>query len=101
MYAASILMRCGSDLPGSAPFHAACGQRVTAIHILKRTGQGPLFTHLPNEAGVRIDLDNGDSILLAHGLHDDSDDFAVLHPEEVLPEIAAALHVSLTVDQPS
>jgi hypothetical protein len=76
-----------------ARWNAIPGQRVTSISILRRSGQSVLHDDLPSEVAVQLELESGDSIFLAHGLHDDSDDFSVLHREEILPEIAANLRV--------
>jgi hypothetical protein len=83
-----------------ARWAAACGARVSAIRVLRRFGQNLTHSDLPSEAAVQLDLDNGDSIFLGHGLHDDSDDFAVLHAEEIEPAIRPALRELLRIDTP-
>ena len=40
---------------------------------------------------ITFSLHNGEKIILGHGLHDGSDDFAVLHEEDVLPAIKTNL----------
>jgi hypothetical protein len=62
-----------------ARWAAACGTRVTAIRVFQQVGQDLTRTDLPNETAVQFELDNGDSFFLGHGLHDGSDDFAVIH----------------------
>jgi hypothetical protein len=74
-----------------ARFAAAAGARIRRVRALRRVGQSVRHDDLPSEAALELELDRGDPIVLAHGLHDDSDDFAVLHPDEIMPGIAPTL----------
>jgi hypothetical protein len=81
-----------------ARWAAACGAVVRAIRVFERVGQDLTRTDLPNETAVQFELDNGDSFFLGHGLHDDSDDFAVVHEEEIEPEIKPTLRGLFTLE---
>lgn len=78
---------------------ATHGARVTAIRVLAPHEQSEYFhSSCVNQIAVRFELDNGDSFYLGHGLHDGSDDFAVLHAEGIDPAIQADLRELFTLD---
>jgi hypothetical protein len=76
----------------SSHWARAAGARIASIQLLRRTGQRPPRDALPSEAALRFDLDNGDHFYLAHGLHNDSDEFAVLRDDEIPESVLATLH---------
>lgn len=70
---------------------SAASARIVGVQLLRRTGQSTTHDELPSQAAVRFDLDNDDHFYLAHGLHNDSEEFAVLRCDEILDRIAPAL----------
>ncbi|VTR19266.1 Uncharacterised protein [Actinobacillus pleuropneumoniae] len=54
------------------------GQKLMQVNIIKRDPQNALLAELPNEVGVEMIMDNGNKIILSHGLHNNSDDFSVI-----------------------
>lgn len=63
------------------------GAVITAIHLIKRAPPTVRYEDLPNEMGLRFTLDNGMEFIVSHGLHDDCEDFRVLKPNDILPDI--------------
>jgi hypothetical protein len=84
-----------------AAWAVVCGQRVCAITVWRRIGQNLTRSDLPNEAGVEVELENGARFFLSHGLHDDSDDFSVLLPHEIAPNIYRDLRLVFRLDTPA
>ncbi len=76
----------------------AVGSRVAKIVVFRRVSQNLLLSELSSEAALQIFLDNGENIVLGHGLHDDSDDFAVLHEEEILPTVVLTIRFAVSKD---
>lgn len=67
------------------------GLRVTGASVLCIKSASALKSELPNEVGLRIRFEGGQELVAAHGLHDASDDFAVLRSEQILPELQQQL----------
>jgi len=71
------------------------GQRITSVRFLKREMDDNAC--LPREVGVVLGFEGGGELIAAHGLHDDSDDFAVLRRDQLRPSIVPQLR-ELTLD---
>lgn len=61
------------------------------VIILRQETTKPKYADLANEAGVVIVLEGGEHIVLSHGLHDNSDDFALIKLNDILPSISDQL----------
>jgi hypothetical protein len=59
------------------------GQRVVGVQVLQRQAAGVKLQAQPRDAGVLWTLDGGQRLLIGHGLHDGSDDLAVLEPGQI------------------
>ena len=59
------------------------GRSVMTAEILRTTPTGVRQAELPNEAGLLLLFDGSEDLVLGHGLHDGSDDFAVLRLSEI------------------
>lgn len=64
---------------------------VTSIKILKREPENILLAQVPCEAGLLIKFDDDTELVLSHGLHDNSDDFAIIFKQEVLRKFSSNL----------
>lgn len=74
------------------------GATILDISIVRRNYKGIRISERPCQVGVAFKLDNGEVFLMAHGLHDDSDDFALIESSQVLPSIREDLiEVSIQV----
>ncbi|OYD88962.1 hypothetical protein CDG77_20910 [Nostoc sp. 'Peltigera membranacea cyanobiont' 213] len=62
-------------------------RQVRTIKILKKEPENILLAQLPCEAGLLIEFNNGTELVLSHGLHDNSDDFAIIFKHEIRPDI--------------
>ena len=71
------------------------GLRVTGLSVLYMKSASALKSDLPNEVGLRIQFEGGQELIAAHGLHDASDDFAVLRSGQILPELQQQLEERL------
>ena len=67
------------------------GSKVNEISILVRKLSNVKFAELPNEVGLCFSLDSGLKIVAAHGLHDDSDDFAIIPDKLILHSLRSEL----------
>jgi hypothetical protein len=66
------------------------GKQVTSIGILKKRPANALLAQLPCEVGVLLRFDHG-SLVLAHGIHDNSDDFAILFERDISSDVLKEL----------
>lgn len=73
----------GDPQHSRALFAQMVGRKVTRITLLKRAPKNAKWEERPREVGLIIRFDGANDLVLAHGLHDDSDDFAVLVREQV------------------
>lgn len=76
----------------SSFWHRVIGAQVRAISLLVRKPRTARLAELPNEVGLCFLLDSGARVIAAHGLHDDSDDFAIIQDDFVLERICAELN---------
>lgn len=60
------------------------GKQITSIQIIKKVPENLLVAQTPCEAGLIIGFENGDELVLSHGLHNNSDDFAIIFRQEIL-----------------
>jgi len=81
-----------TDATFSSPKWASLvGKTIASVTILKRRPENSLLEEKPNEVGVDIGLDDGQHVIFGHGLHDDSDDFAVIRPEQIAEQVRGQL----------
>lgn len=57
---------------------------ITSLSVLKKGSMTALELDRPSEIGLRFKLENGESFVASHGLHDGSDDFSVLVDEQIV-----------------
>lgn len=67
------------------------GKRIVLVKLLKREAGNALLAQTPREAGLVLEFENGVELILSHGLHDNSDDFAVIFRANILPSISKEL----------
>lgn len=67
------------------------GRALIGASVLHMRTASALKIDLPNEVGLRLQFDGGQELIAAHGLHDRSDDFAVLSRGQVLPDLREEL----------
>lgn len=76
----------------ACPFwHQVVGARVDAVSILIRRPTTARLKELPNEVGLCFSLDSGAKFIVAHGLHNDSDDFVIIPERLTLDTLHAEL----------
>jgi len=75
----------------AARWRSIIGQEISSISIISRKYESPLFEGLPNEVGLIFRLRSGGEFVVSHGLHDDSDDFSVIFPDDIPDHIRADL----------
>lgn len=81
-----------SDAEFSQPHWAALlNAKLGGISVLQRRPFNALHAELPCEVSLCLQFDGGQELLAAHGLHDDSDDFAVLMREQIVPALIPEL----------
>ena len=68
-------------------WQSVIGARVDAISIFVRRPVSARLAELPNEVGLCFALDSGAKVVAVHGLHDDSDDFAIIPDQLILGSI--------------
>jgi hypothetical protein len=66
------------------------GRRVKVASLIIRDADDPRRGE-PREAGVVLAFEGGAELILAHGLHNDSGEFAVLRREQIAPNVAARM----------
>ena len=80
------------DLRLSMPeISAVLGRRIESLTLLRREPVKAKWEPLPREVGLVLHLEGGSELILAHGLHDQSDDFAVLLRRQILPVLLPEL----------
>jgi hypothetical protein len=79
---------------GQPGFARMLGKRAIDVAILTRDPEREAWRDRPREAGVVIAFDGAPELILAHGLHDDSDDFSVLLREDVDAALWPRLHAA-------
>jgi len=67
------------------------GAKVNAVSILLRAPESARLAELPNEVGLCFDLGSGIKVVAAHGLHDDSDDFAIIPYQLIMDGIRSGI----------
>ncbi len=76
----------------SEPQLANCvGREIQSVKLLRLRTTSALLEYLARHVGVVIQCDQGGSIILSHGLHDGSDDFSVLLPQRIAPDLVKDL----------
>ena len=60
-------------------------KRISEVRIIKRTPKSQKLACYPCESGIVLEFEEGLELILSHGLHDDSDDFAIIYREEIMP----------------
>ena len=73
-------------------FARMLGKRVISVAILMRDPENATWESRPREVGVVLTFEDAPEGILAHGLHDNSDDFAVLLRKDVDPSLWPRLH---------
>lgn len=68
------------------------GRRVKSIRVFTRDAQNALLARKPREAAIELEFDQGPAIVVAHGLHDDSDDLVVIERSQIRPDLLEQLH---------
>jgi hypothetical protein len=66
------------------------GRHLGIASLIIRDADDPSYDQ-PREAGVVLVFDGGGELILGHGLHNGSDDFAVLRRDQILPKVAARM----------
>jgi hypothetical protein len=77
------------------------GARITGVELLQRQADSPKLRSLPRDAGVLLIFERGARLLVGHGLHDGSDDLAVLEPAQIDPAIKPQLVTRLALGTPA
>jgi hypothetical protein len=80
-----------------ARWSALLGTRLSAIRVFRSVGRGAKEDALPSETALELQFERGESLFCTHGLHDNSDDFSVLHENEIVPALRGALRESFTL----
>jgi hypothetical protein len=60
-------------------------KQVVRIKLLKRRPKSARVASRPCEAGIIFEVEGGFEFILSHGLHNYSDDFAIIYKHELLP----------------
>lgn len=71
--------------------HELLGRLVESVSILRRAPFNAKHAMLPREAAVVLGFQGGDELVLGHGLHNDSDDFAILSRNEIVSGVRPQL----------
>jgi hypothetical protein len=64
---------------------------LSGVSVLRRRPVNSLHADLPREVGLCLRFEGGLELLAAHGLHDDSDDFAVVTLDQIAPALRSEL----------
>jgi len=67
------------------PICQLIGKQVIKIKILKRRPKSARVASYPCEAGIIFETEDGFEFVLSHGLHNYSDDFAIIYKPEYCP----------------
>jgi len=68
------------------------GRTLKSIRVFTREAQNVLLARRPREAAIELEFDHGPTLVVAHGLHDDSDDMVVIERSQILPDLRDQLH---------
>jgi hypothetical protein len=66
-------------------------RRIESLTLLRREAVKAKWEALPREVGLVLHVEGGGELILGHGLHDQSDDFAVLLRRQILPALLPQL----------
>ena len=69
----------------------ALGKRIAAVRVLHRKSSNVIMQELPSEVGLVFDIVSGEQIVLSHGLHNNSDDFSVITPDQISSDLVVEL----------
>lgn len=78
--------------PHASPFHLEppgdfpSQGRIRTVRLFREQPRNARFQSMDRFSALIITLEDGHEIAFVHGLHDDSDDFAVVEPTEILPK---------------
>lgn len=64
------------------------GQTISSVKILKQIdiyNENSKIDNLPSERGVILNFENGLSLIISHGLNDNSDDTTIIFPYQIAP----------------
>lgn len=75
----------------SAFWHRMIGATVSSVYVLVRNPLSLRLAELPNEVGLRLLLSSGESVVAAHGLHNDSDDFVTIPDQYIMERLRGDL----------
>lgn len=67
------------------------GDQVVSVKLLKLKTKDILLEQVPREVGLELVFSQGVELVMSHGLHDNSDDFAIIFKDEILQEISVNL----------
>ncbi|MCB9351317.1 MAG: hypothetical protein H6573_28025 [Lewinellaceae bacterium] len=67
-------------------FHDFTGRKIIGWKVFQEAPRTARFQDLPRESAVCLVMEGGRELFFVHGLHDNSDDFAVIQWEGILPE---------------
>jgi hypothetical protein len=100
---AAELSAVSADDPhyADASWGALLGARLLAIRMFRSVGGGAKQAGAPSETALEFQFERGQSLFCTHGLHDNSDDFSVLHEDEIAPQLRHGLRASFTLTLPS
>ncbi len=67
------------------------GKKIVDMQIIKRTPENSKYEELPNEVALLVIMETKDKFLLAHGLHNNSGDFAIITVDQIHPNVLPQL----------
>lgn len=68
------------------PWKHFLGQTITSVTIIKEidiNDENPKIDSLPSERGVMLGFDNGLSLIISHGLNDNTDGTTITTPDQI------------------
>jgi hypothetical protein len=83
-----------------ARWSAVLGARLTKIRAFRSVGRSAKEDAVPSETALEFQFERGESLICTHGLHDGSDDFSVLHEDEIAPELRHGLREMFALTLP-
>jgi hypothetical protein len=89
----SELFSIGATSPefSRAYWAALINSTLNSVVILHRKPFNALHADMPREVGLIFQFENGKKLLATHGLHDDSDDFAVIKSDQIVSTLVSEL----------
>ena len=67
-------------------------EKVSSFTVIKSKPDNPKLIDLPNEVGLIVSFENGDELVLSHGLHEVySDDFSVIKKDSISKKLVDEL----------